>query len=103
MVSQPLCCHVAQPPWRMRGCCIAQAAACGVWRVAGGICGHLLLHLLLHFPSILLLVLPLPCLCSGLPLQESEYAAWVLVNGCALNHTTISGELQPALLAMLLL
>jgi hypothetical protein len=27
----------------------------------------------------------------------------VLVNGYALNHTTISGELQPAFIAMLLL
>lgn len=24
--------------------------------------------------------------------QESEYAAWVLVNGYALNHATIAGE-----------
>lgn len=55
------------------------------------------------FPLILQPALPLPCLCSALPLQESEYAAWVLVNGYALNHATISGEPQAALTAMLLL
>jgi hypothetical protein len=49
----------------------------------------------------------LPALClslaSCLPacllhkVQESEYAAWVLVNGYALNHATVAGELHMGL------
>lgn len=43
-------------------------------------------------PASPLLSLPAPRAPPPMPLQESEYAAWVLVHGYAVNHTTVAGE-----------